>query len=62
MSLDSWMSLWLLEYVPFWNFFSFIPLFLQVVSRYMSIVRHARMHDRHFLIHRLLIMGAPWQG
>lgn len=44
------------------EFFSFIPLFLQVVSRYMSIVRHARMHGRYSLVYGLLIMGAPWQG
>ena len=33
---------------PFLIFFSIIPLFLQAVSRYMSIVHDARYRDRHF--------------
>jgi len=58
-SLDSWMSLRLFVFTRFLNFFSFIPLFLQAVSRYMSIVHVARIRNRHFLIHSFSIMGAP---
>jgi len=47
---------------PFLNFFSIIPLFLQAVSRYMSIVRDTRPRDRHFLTDSFFIMGVPWQG